>query len=90
MVNAEKFCPTQDSTTCFSHRQPMLVVASVSSQRFFFIYISLKDFTYLFLERGGEGERQGKKLRCVFASQVPSTGDLACNPGMCSDWELNQ
>ena len=21
---------------------------------------------------------------------IPSTGDLACNPGMCSDWESNQ
>ena len=21
---------------------------------------------------------------------MPPTGDLACNPGMCSDWELNQ
>ena len=21
---------------------------------------------------------------------MPSTGDMACNPGMCSDWESNQ
>ena len=26
----------------------------------------------------------------MVASQVPPTGDLACNPGMCPDWELNQ
>ena len=26
---------------------------------------------------------------CVVASRVPPTGDLACNPGMCPDWELN-
>ena len=26
----------------------------------------------------------------VVASQVPPTGDLAHNPSMCSDWELNQ
>ena len=37
-----------------------------------------------------EGEREGEKHQCVVASHVPPTGDLACNPGMCPDWELNQ
>ena len=23
-------------------------------------------------------------------TRVPPIGDLACNPGMCPDWELNQ
>ena len=40
-------------------------------------------FIYLFLERGREGEREGKKHQCVVASHVPPTGDLARNPGMC-------
>ena len=26
---------------------------------------------------------------CGCLSCVPPTGDLACNPGMCPDWELN-
>ena len=26
----------------------------------------------------------------MVASSVPPTGDLACNPGMCPDWKLNQ
>ena len=39
---------------------------------------------------GREEEREGEKHQCVFASQVPPTGDLACNPSMCPDWELNQ
>ena len=39
---------------------------------------------------GRVGERQGQKHQCVVASHVPSTGDLACNPGTCPDWELNQ
>ena len=26
----------------------------------------------------------------MFASHAPPTRDLACNPGMCSDWELNR
>ena len=48
-----------------------------------------KDFIYLFLERGREGEREGEKHQCVFASHMPPTGDLARNPGMCPDSESN-
>ena len=29
------------------------------------------------------------KHQCVVASSSPSTGDMACNTGMCPDWELN-
>ena len=36
-----------------------------------------------------EGEKEGDKHPCVVASRMPPTGDLACNPGMCPDWELN-
>ena len=39
---------------------------------------------------GREGEKEGQKHQCVVASQTPPTGDLACNPGMCPDWESNQ
>ena len=45
---------------------------------------------YLFIFREGKGEREGEKHQCVVASQAPPTGDLACNPGMCPEWELNQ
>ena len=48
-----------------------------------------KDFIYLFLQRGRKGEREGEKHPCVVASQVPPTGELARNPGMCPDWGLN-
>ena len=37
-----------------------------------------------------EGEREGGKHQGVVASQVPLTGDLARNPGMCPDWESNR
>ena len=50
---------------------------------------SFKIYFYLFLERQREGEAEGEKHQCVVASHVP-TGDLACNPGMCPDWESNQ
>ena len=48
-------------------------------------------FIYLFIyrESGKEGEREGEKHQCVVASWAPPTGDLACNSGMCPDWELN-
>ena len=50
-----------------------------------------KDFYLLiFRERGREGEREGEKHQCVVASHEPPTGDMAGNPGMCPDWELNQ
>ena len=43
---------------------------------------------YLFiLEKGREGETEGKKHQCVVASCMAHTGDLAHNPGMCPDWE---
>ena len=48
------------------------------------------DFIYLFLERGREGEREGEKHQCVVAALAPPTGDLAFNPGVCLDWELNR
>ena len=53
------------------------------------MFLFKKDFIYLLLERVREGEREGVKHQCVVASYLPPTGDLACNPGMCPDWELN-
>ena len=43
----------------------------------------------MFREKGREGEREGEKHQCVVTSHAPPTGDLACNPGLCPDWELN-
>ena len=44
----------------------------------------------MFLERGREEEREGEKHQHVVASCAPTTGDLAHNPVMCPDWELNR
>ena len=51
-----------------------------------------KYFIYLFIfrEGGREGEREGEKYQCVVASHMAPTGDLACNPNMCPDWESNR
>ena len=50
----------------------------------------LRFYVFIFRERGREGEREGEKHQCVVASRAPPTGDLAHNPGMCPDCELNQ
>ena len=52
-------------------------------------YTLLKDFIYLFIFREREGEREGEKHQCVVALHTTPTGDLACNPILCPDWELN-
>ena len=55
-----------------------------------------KDFIYLILETGEEGREKERernmnvreKRGSVSSCTCPS-GDLARNPGMCPDWELN-
>ena len=49
-----------------------------------------KYFIYLFLERGKEGKREGKKHQGVVVSRAPPTGNLACIPGMGPDWQSNR
>ena len=53
------------------------------------LFIYVKDFIYLFLERGEGRENEGEKHQCVVASCAPPTGDLACIPGVFPDWESN-
>ena len=38
----------------------------------------------------GEILKELMREKCVVASHALPTGDLACNPGMCPDWELNR
>ena len=55
-----------------------------------------KYFIYLLLERGEGSEKERETNISVqgihrsIASWMPPTGDLAYNPGMCSEWESNQ
>ena len=39
--------------------------------------------------REGKERRKGEKHQCVVASHAPRSRDLACNPLICPDWELN-
>ena len=59
-------------------------------------YLTIPSYKYLFKKRilnlflEGKEEREGEKHQCVVASHVPPTRDMACNPGTCPDWNLNQ
>ena len=50
----------------------------------------LNVFMYLFLEREeGREEYRERNINMWLPLTCPPSGDLACNPGMCPDWELN-
>ena len=48
-----------------------------------------QDFIYLFLERV-EGRERGRETSICGCLYTPPAGDVAHNPGMCPEWELNQ
>ena len=57
---------------------------------FSFRFKKKKDFIYLFFREGQGRRKRGKETSmCGCLSSAPYW-DLACNPGMCPDWELNQ
>ena len=47
-----------------------------------------KNYVFIFQQRGREGQRKGEKHQLVASLESPAR-DLACNPGMCPDWEPN-
>ena len=49
----------------------------------------LKDFIYFLLDRG-EGREKERNINVWLPLARPLLGNLARNPGMCSDWESNQ
>ena len=71
-----------------AHSQQPTDILTCISNRCLKLFLK-KDFIYLFIfrERGKEEERE--KHQCVVATHMPPTGDLACNPDMCPDWESN-
>ena len=70
---------------CLVRRQCPMSICPVRS---FFFFFFVKDFIYLFLKRGREGEERNSNM-CLPLVHPPTEG-LSCNPGMCSDWESNQ
>ena len=74
-----------------------LYLPSPPSPDYHYTVVSLYTYTFfkrfylfIFRESGKEEEREEEKHQCVVASCEPPTRDLACNPGMCPDWESNQ
>ena len=55
------------------------IFGSLSFQGFFFFFLR---------ERGREGERE-RNISVWLPLTHPPTGNLAHNPGICPDWELN-
>ena len=50
-----------------------------------------KYFTYLFLDKEEEKEKEKERdINVWLPLMYPQPGDLARNPVMCPDWELNQ
>ena len=68
----------------------VVLIVSFDAQIFLIFFKFFKRFyLFIFRQREREGEREGEKHQYVVASSVPLTGGLACNPGMCPDWESN-
>ena len=49
----------------------------------------LEKILFIYFLRGVEGEREGERHQYVVAFCMSLAEDLACNPSMCSNWELN-
>ena len=46
-------------------------------------------YLFIFREKGKEGRKRGRETSMCGCLSLPLTGDLACNPDMCPDWESN-
>ena len=80
MMTCEVTVHFSDSGIAATHQDPF----------FFFLRF------YLFLQRGKgsekerEEQRERERHQCMVTSHTRPTWDLAHNPDMCPDWELNQ
>ena len=52
------------------------------------LFIFLRFYLFI-LDRGEWKEKERETSMCGCLSHIPLTGNLACNPSMCPDWELN-
>ena len=73
------------STAEGAFRKRVFEGASIS----FFLFLFLRFHLFIYFFRAGKGRRKVEKHQCVVASCMSPTGELAHNPGMCPDWELN-
>ena len=72
---------------------PLLPTPTSCNQKFDFFFFKgepFKDFIYLFLNRGeGREKERERNINVWLPLAWTPTRDLACNPGMCPDWESN-
>ena len=54
-----------------------------------FCFLFFLKILFIFRERGRRREREGN-ISVWLPLACPQMGNLACNPGMCPDWETNQ
>ena len=57
---------------------------------FLFFFFFKLFYLFIFRERRREEKREGEKHQMCGCPSCAPPGDLACNPGMCPDWESNQ
>ena len=82
------WCETKVEWCCVSSLF-LSILPFVKCPLFLCFVFFILNILFIFRERGWEGEREGEKHQCAVASHMPPTGGLACNPGMCPDWEWN-
>ena len=68
----------------------VLKVQTTKAQSMTPVLVFLKDFIYLFLERGKGGRKRRRETSMCGCPSCDPYWDLACNPGTCPDWELNR
>ena len=66
-----------------------LVLSTYTLKKNYFLLFFKRFYLFLLLQRGKWKEKEGEKHQCVVVSRASPIGDMACNPGMCPDWELN-
>ena len=88
-------------TLCFSHClspfPPLCLIQDPENLLLCFLlrflqfsfFLRLFTYHYFYFQRKRKGGRKRGKHQCVVASRTTPAGDLACNPGMCPDWESN-
>ena len=78
---------------CQEHPSPAtLIIAKLNQWQSikFCYFIFLKILFILFLDRGERREKERERnINVWLLLECHPTRDLACNPGMCSDWEVN-
>ena len=68
-----------------------LIVSTINYIHIVFAFFFIFQILFIsFLDQGEGREKERQKNINVWLPLVLPTGNLSCNPGLCSDWELNR